>query len=448
MRKNHRGERLGEEIRKIVSELVVRGELKYASPGDMLSVTHVKAADDGSFATVYYTSLNHDADSSLLAFEKAKGFIRTEVAGKLRLRHAPELRFKRDEALEYGMKIDRLLDTLDIRKDEEVPVGDTVDYNAMFEIIDDHELIFAVPHIRVDGDTLGSAVALALTLRELGKEVYVVIDEEIPRNLRIVDTRVCITSEKADMIISEKPEYLAVAVDYAEKTRTEGREKYFDGAKATVCFDHHATSSPVCDFNIIEADSGSTAEVVFHFIEANDLPFTEEIAVALYVGIVTDTGKFQYSSVTAETHRIAGALIGLGADVAEINNCVYDNVAMGQILLERSLLDSLEFEAEGKIAVGIVTRADFEKTGAGDSDTEGLVEKLRSIEGVEVAVFLRETKDGKVKASLRSKGSFDVSSLSAGYGGGGHERAAGFTVDEGIESIRSKLVAEVKAGLG
>jgi phosphoesterase RecJ-like protein len=413
----------------------------------MISITHVKAADDGSFATVYYTSLSHDAEASSLGFEKAKGFIRSEVASKLRLRHAPELRFKQDEALEYGMKIDKLLGTLDIRKDEEITLGDTVDYSAMFDVIDDHELVFALPHIRMDGDTLGSAVALCLTLRELGKEAYVITGEEIPRYLGIVDARTLITPQRADEIISEKPEYLAAAIDYAEKTRTEGREKYFDNAKTSICFDHHATSSPVCDFNIIEPDSGSTAEVIYHFIEANELPFTEEIAVALYVGVVTDTGKFQYSSVTSETHRIVGALIDLGADVAEINNCVYDNVAIGQILLERSLLDSLEFEAEGKIAVGAVTRADFDRADAKDSDTEGLSEKLRSIEGVEVSIFLRETKDGKVKVSLRSKDSFDVSALSSEYGGGGHERAAGFTVDLDIESIRDKLIADVKAGL-
>ncbi|MDR1815743.1 MAG: 30S ribosome-binding factor RbfA [Clostridiales Family XIII bacterium] len=428
-KKLHRGERLGEEIRRILGELLLR-ELKGPGFEGMITISYVKAADDGSFATVYFTTLTEDEDAVIAAFEKAKGFIRSEINGRLGLRHAPDLRFLPDHAEKYGQHIDAILSGLDIPKDD-APAGRVATASDIADLLDAYERFAIFTHVHMDGDTLGSAVALALALKEVGKEAFVVVSEEVPRTIAFIQYGAVWQAAQAKEIM-EKTEgpYLGLLLDFSSRDRIEceTREAILDGAAETACVDHHVTARAEADWNFVETGAAATAEIVFRLLTQAGLPLTDEIATALYVGIVTDTGRFQYSATTPETHRIAATLLEAGADVGTAYQEIYQNVKAEKLLVERAMLDTFELFAEGRGAIAGIGADALAALGAGEDETDGMSEKLRSIIGVEVSVFLRELGDGRVKASMRSKELVNVAEVAAQFDGGGHVRAAGFTV--------------------
>ena len=445
-KKSHRGERLGEEIRKIVSDLLLR-ELR--GPGfdsGLITVSYVKAADDGGFATIYFTALDSDPEQVIAAFEKAKGFIRSEIGGRLGLRLAPELRFKPDLAEQYGRHIDTILSGLDIPKDEG-PAGREASLREIAETLEAYDHIFLFTHDHMDGDTFGSALALALALRELGKDARVFAGEEPPRSLAFLPAAALTLPEKAAEIVSgleaAGEPWLAVAMDYSGTDRIEARKAFFTGAAERICMDHHVTSDLEGDLYFLDTAAAATAEIVWRLIEEAGLPMTEEIATALYVGVVTDTGRFQYENTTPETHRIAASLLAAGADFQTAFSEIYEKVAPEKLIVERAMLGAFELFADGRGAISSVGRDVLDAVHAGEDETDGMSEKLRSIIGVEAAVFLRELPDGRVKASMRSNDRVDVAALAAEFGGGGHVRAAGFTADTPLAETKDLLKARI-----
>ncbi|MDR1796153.1 MAG: 30S ribosome-binding factor RbfA [Clostridiales Family XIII bacterium] len=444
-KKTHRGEKIGEEIRRIIGELLLR-ELRGPGFEGMITVSHVKAADDGSFATVYFTTLDEDDAAAAAAFEKAKGFIRSEIGGRMGLRHAPDLRFKPDATEQYGRHIDEILSGLDIPKDEG-PQGRVAPLPEIADLLGAYDHVLAFTHTHMDGDTLGSAVALALALREVGKEAWVVVSEEVPHSIEFITYgAVCTGQEAAEAVAGwEDAPYLSILMDFSnvDRLENEGRASLYAGAEETVCLDHHVTALPEADLNYVDTAAAATAEIVYSLIEAAGLPLTEKIATALYVGVVTDTGRFQYASTTPATHRIAAVLLEAGAAVQQSYEEIYQNVKAEKLLVERAMLDTLEFFADGRGALAWVTSEVLASLGAGEDETDGMSEKMRGIIGVEASVFLRELPDGKIKASMRSKDKVDVAAVAAGFGGGGHVRAAGFTTEmpmpEAVAKVRGCL---------
>jgi phosphoesterase RecJ-like protein len=455
-RTHHRGEKLSGEIKRILSEMLQR-ELKDPLLSGMISITHVRTADDGSFATVYFTSLAEDEEDVIKGFEKAKGYIRSEIGGKLGIRRAPELRFKADDAEKYGYRIDSLLDKLDIPKDaKEVR---NIRLEEAVPLIEDYERFLLFTHIHMDGDTLGSAVAMALALREVGKTAWVVVGEEPPRTLKFIEYGVTKNAAAADALLAEwaladgedeedeAQGFLAIEMDYAGKVRLEGREHIFEKAAQTLCLDHHVTSKPECDFNVIESGASATAEMVYRLLNLADLPVTEQVATAIYVGILTDTGRFQYTNTTPLTHEITAALMRAGADIERSYQEIYQSVKAEKLMVEREMLDTMELLAGGRAAIAWIRSETLDAFGAGDDETDGMSEKLRSIIGVEVSAFIKERPDGKIKASMRSKETVDVAAISAKFGGGGHVRAAGFTADGPLEDVVSAVKESLEAAL-
>ncbi|MCL2493249.1 MAG: 30S ribosome-binding factor RbfA [Clostridiales bacterium] len=450
-KKSHRGERLGEEIKKVVSDLLLR-ELR--GPGfesGLITVSYVKAADDGGFATIYFTALGAEPEQVIDAFEKAKGFIRGEIGKRLGLRLAPDLRFKPDLAEQYGQHIDTILSGLDIPKDEG-PAGREASLSEIAEVLEAYEHIFAFTHDHMDGDTLGSALALVLTLRELGKDAWVFADAEPPRSLAFLPSSVLALPEAAAQIVSgleaAGEPWLAVAMDYSGTDRIEGRAPFFTGAAERICIDHHVTAVPEGDLYFLDPAAAATAEIVWRLIQEVDWPMNEEIATAIYVGVVTDTGRFQYANTKSETHRIAASLIEAGADFRMAFSEIYQKVAPEKLIVERAMLSALELFADGRGAISGVGQDVLSAVHAGEDETDGMSEKLISIIGMKIGVFLRELPDGHVKVSLRSKDPFDVASLAAEFGGGGHMRAAGFTADTSLEETREILKVRITALLG
>ncbi|MCL2110938.1 MAG: 30S ribosome-binding factor RbfA [Clostridiales bacterium] len=463
---NFRGERLGEEIRKIASDLLSRELKDPAFEDGLISISYVKATSDGSFATVYFTSLGADEAAVVAGFEKAKGFIRNEIGRKLGIRRAPELRFKVDAAASYGQRIDELLGGLDLPADE-APIGRDVAFSELPEIVDAYERYALFTHAHMDGDTLGSAVAFAEAMREIGREAWVVVDDEPPRTLAMIKAAYVVGADEAERVLDVDPDvdsgtdadggedaeqipYLAILMDFADLERLEGREALFDGAAESLCIDHHAVTKPGCDYNYVEPGTAATAEIVYKLLRLMSLPVTERVATALYIGVVTDTGRFQYTNTTAETHRIAAELLEAGADFDAVYQEVYQNIKAEKFFAQREMLNTLDIFAGGKAAMVYICADTLAELGAGEDETDGMSEALRGIIGVEVAVCLRERPDGKIKASMRSKGWFDVAAFAAEFGGGGHVRAAGFTsglsMDETCKEVKGRLEIELEGG--
>ncbi|MDR1068423.1 MAG: 30S ribosome-binding factor RbfA [Clostridiales Family XIII bacterium] len=443
MRKNFRGGRIGEEIRRIISDMLLR-ELKDPGLSGLVSVTGVKASDDGSYAAVYVTKLvggesgelGEDEEREMIAaFDRAKGLIRHEIGARLGLRHAPELQFKLDVSEAYGRHIEGIIKDLGLVREKPMNT-----FAQLFEAITDADTIRIYPHENMDADTYGTSVAVCLALRGIGKDCAVVIDEKIPDNIRFLDNGCTKNAEDADADAD-----LAMLVDGAEKERLGSfRAALFAGAEKKMCFDHHSSSKALWDYNYIDADAAATAEIIYDFLTENAVAIGEPIAEALYTGIVTDTGKFQYANTTPKTLRIASSLIELGVRPDKISNEVYQNIRLEKMRLESAVLGTLKSVADGKAVIATLSRDMLDGTGAIDEETEGMAEILRSIRGVEVSVFLRENEEGKVKASMRAKSYYDVSRLAQRFGGGGHRRAAGFTADKPL----AEVVAEIADILG
>ena len=457
--KNFRGEKLGEEIRRIISELLSR-ELKDPAFDGMISISHVKSTDDGSFATVYFTSLGADDEDVMAGFEKAKGFIKNEIVRKLGIRRSPDLRFAVDQTERYGQHIDTLLGELHIPTG---PAGRMATLAELPGIIDSYDRYLVFTHIHMDGDTLGAAVAFAGAMREIGREAWVVTGEPPQRTLELICTPFVIDAAEAGQLAwmgaegsgegegeggAEALPYLAVAMDFSDTERLEGREALFRGANESLSIDHHSVSKPACSYNYTEPGAAATSEIVYRLLRLAGLPVTERIATALYVGIVTDTGRFQYTNTTPETHRITAELLEAGADFGAAYQCIYQSVKAEKLFVQSEMLNTLDIFAGGRAALAFVRAETLDRLNAGEDETDGMSEVLRGIIGVEASVFLRELPDGKIKASMRSKDWLDVAALAAEFGGGGHARAAGFTSTLSIEGVSGTIKARLEAALG
>jgi phosphoesterase RecJ-like protein len=414
----------------------------------LVSVSAVKASDDGSFATVYVTMLgagsgavaeatDEEKKGALAAFEKAKGLIRHEIGHRLGLRHTPDLRFKFDTSEEYGRHIEKIIEELGVPKTPAEKPMNTI--HEIADALNEAETVRIFPHENMDGDTFGSAVALCLALRERGRDCSVIINEKIPDNIAFIEYGCA-------RFVTDVPQEgydLAVLMDVGETSRISGREELFANARATMCIDHHVSSRPIYDYNSIDTSASATAEIIYDALRAMDAPVDVRAATALYVGIITDTGRFQYSNTTPRALRIAAELLELGVKPNEVSTEVYQNVRPEKLMLENAVLSTMELVADGKGVVAYMTWKMLGDSGAMEEETEGIAEKLRGLRGVEVSVFVRETEDGRTKGSMRSKRYYDIAELASRFGGGGHVRAAGFTSEKPLMEV----VEEVKSAL-
>ncbi len=317
--------------------------------------------------------------------------------------------------------------------------------NSLREIADkiiEVDQILLFPHVNMDGDALGSAAALCKGLRLLGKKCSVLIEDEIPGYLMFLDKGYCI--ENADKIKSPD---LCICVDCAEISRFKKRKEKFMQGKSSMCIDHHITSDPFCDYNYIDGNAAATAEIVFKLLKELNVQMDKEIGEALWAGITTDTGNFQYSNTTKETHEIVVQLYDLNIDHNDISVKIYENVRPEKMLMTNKVMDNIRFFAGGKAAITYVTLDMLKETGAKADETEGIVEKLRCIAGVEIAAFLKEDAEERIKVSMRSKSYANVAEIAMRFNGGGHTKAAGCTINADMPFALKMMVNEIEITL-
>ena len=294
------------------------------------------------------------------------------------------------------------------------------------------------PHSGVDGDALGSCTALCLALRNRGIESIVLTDEDMPNNLRFLD-RGCCSSYMDDGNGAD----ISVCVDSGEIQRIGDRGEVFNKAPFSICIDHHVTGKYFCDLNYIDSNAGATGEIMFSLFKECNIEITKEIAESLYTAIITDTGNFMYQNTRPITHEIAAELLEKGVRPDDVALQLYESNRMERLKIEGEAMRTLQLFSDGKIASVYVSQAMLELTGAKMDETDGIAPKVRSIKGVDVAIFFKEKAKDEIKVSMRSKKLLDVSKVSMAFGGGGHARAAGCTIRSDLDTAMKKVTEAV-----
>jgi len=303
-------------------------------------------------------------------------------------------------------------------------------------------------HEGPDGDALGSLLGLHKVLTQLGKDSVMFMAAKefpLPIEYRFLPLEEVFHEAPADMA-----DRTVVFLDCGNIDRMPV-EWLTAGGNEVINIDHHHDNTRFGDFNLVEVGASCTAEIVYDLALLLGAKLTPEIASALYVGLITDTGKFMYENTNAHTHRVAADLIDAGVNVDDTYRRLYEHVPIEKLRLVSRALDKISSHLDGKLVISYITTADYEATGAGEEMTEGLIDNLRSIEGVKVAAVIRDLGErgrSARKVSLRSSaGDVDVSAIARVNGGGGHKRAAGFSTDLEFEQLVEFLAREVSAQL-
>ena len=300
--------------------------------------------------------------------------------------------------------------------------------------IRERERFLLTSHARPDGDAVGSTLACGELLRQLGKQVDIVLHDGVPRvyqQLPFADT-----VKKGDHVNGNYDAAVLLECDDIERTRLRGLEKHF-----LINIDHHKSAGKFAQVNWIDPAAVATGELVYRLALSAGVKITPDIATCLYTAVITDTGSFMFEGTNAHTFELARELVLAGADPVQCARHVYFGHSTAKLRLLGAALSALQ--REGSLAWLWVTREQMERTGAIEEDCEGLVNYALSIGDVEVAAFFRELPDQRFRVSLRSKGSVDVSQIAEEFGGGGHACASGLSMagplHTAVESVLGKI---------
>ncbi len=303
-------------------------------------------------------------------------------------------------------------------------------------------------HENPDGDALGSLLAMHSILGALGKDSLMFLAAKefpLPVEYRFLPLEEVFHEPPVDIA-----ERVVIVLDCGNIDRMPVDFLRTEGIKV-LNIDHHHDNTRFGTVNLVDVNASCTAAIVYELAGLLGVPLTPEIASALYVGLVTDTGKFMYQNVDARSHRMAASLIEAGVDVHDTYRRLYERVPLEKLRLVARALEGIEIHDDGALAVTHISKEDYASTGASEVLTEGIVDYLRTIDGVAVAVVVRDqTESGRAahKVSLRSTdGRVDVSEIARKHGGGGHTRAAGFGTDMDYPQVVDFLRTEIAAQL-
>lgn len=312
-------------------------------------------------------------------------------------------------------------------------------HKSLAEWLLQEEAFLLIAHVSPDGDTIGSCLALYGMLTALGKGASICCDQPVPKIYRFLPW--------ADKIVltEEAGAYTnVIAVDCADPARMGYAEALFQKAGARGNIDHHRTNDAFGEYVRHDASASATGELVYalwrELGQPGDEAMARDIAACLFTAICTDTGSFAYNNTTPATFRIAAELLELGIDITAINREVYRTVSYPRTLLKGQVLSSIELYDEGRVGFAQLSAADLLRFHTTGEDVEGMIDHVRDVDTVEIAILMREASDGSLKASFRSKRYADVSALAGRFGGGGHLRASGCTLRGNAEEMKRRLI--------
>jgi len=304
-------------------------------------------------------------------------------------------------------------------------------------------------HEGPDGDALGSLLATHKLLQQLGKDSVMFLAAKefpLPVEYRFLPLEEVFHEPPVDLV-----DRLVVFLDCGNIDRMPVDFLRRDDARI-LNIDHHHDNTRFGNVNLVDTRASCTAEILYRLVRPLGAEITPDIATALYVALVTDTGRFMYENTGPDSHRMAAELIEAGVDVHDIYRRLYERVPIEKLHLVARAVERIQRLDECRLAVTYISAEDYLETGANESLTEGIIDHVRSLEGAEVAAMVRDKSDGGAyarKVSLRSAtGTVDVSAIAQRHGGGGHPRAAGFSTDLSYDELLKVLCTEVKAELG
>lgn len=294
-------------------------------------------------------------------------------------------------------------------------------------------------HVKPDGDCIGSCLALyqyiTVNFPDIAVDVYLM---PFPEKYQILSGAENVyTTQERDIHYD-----LFIAVDSSDLDRLGPNRKYFDHAARTLCIDHHISNLNYADENIVVPDASSTCEVIFSLLEEEKI--NTACAEALYVGIVSDTGVFRHSCTGSNTYYVAGRLLEKGIDGATLVRKTFSERTFAQTrIMGEAMLDS-RIDADTSCIISVVSKAAMDRYEVLPEDLDGIVDQLIAVDEAECALFMYEIQENVYKISLRSKTTLDVSQVALSFGGGGHVRAAGCTIEGAKEAVSAKVLAQIK----
>ena len=330
---------------------------------------------------------------------------------------------------------------------------------------DDNEIVLVFPHRSVDGDCVGSSTGIVSIVRSLGVDAYVAIPEALPENMEFLGISEYLFRPDGDT--DEAREFAAtrtihgkkvgtvIATDISDSSRMGISGGIFDSVDSKIIIDHHASVTTRSDNMWIDPDSSSASEMVYYVAlkisEITGREITEVLAPnaakAVLAGIVTDTGRFTFTNTRPETLESAGALMDIGGNISQVCYNLFDRKSKAQFCLSAKARSEVRFFCDNKFALTVVPYSQFVECGAGPDGVDDVVSAMRDIDGVELAIVLRELSNGEIRGNIRSQEYFDCSTFAAGFGGGGHVRAAGFNASGDINELAEEVLKRVQATL-
>lgn len=320
-------------------------------------------------------------------------------------------------------------------------------FEDFIKVIKEKQRFVITTHVNPDGDGLGSEIAFFHLLKNLGKEVSL-INQDPPTltysflakegNFRVYDRKLHHDIFKsADVLL---------AIDLSGPDRLGAvEEELKNGHIYSVCFDHHPPDKKFADLHVVNENASSIGEMIYDLAKDMGLNLTKDIALGIYVSILTDTGSFKYTNTNSKTHEIVAELLKFGVEPYSVYKNIYESNSHQKILLMGKVLSTLQLDGSGNLAWAVVTQKALKETGFDFSseDKEGFIDILRSLKGIEVALMFSEKEENVIKVSLRSKGNIDVNQIAMKFGGGGHPFASGVTLkDAKLEPTVQKILKE------
>ena len=323
-------------------------------------------------------------------------------------------------------------------------------FQKAIELINKSSNVLLTTHSRPDGDACGCIVAISDVLAALGKKSKALMLSPMPEWYEFLFAeKVPILGEdiKLDHLIEGRFGQfdLIIIVDTNSLSQLPEFEKFIKQIdKPVLIIDHHVTADGLGDVELVDSDAAATGLIVYDLLKFAKWSVTEKIAEALFVAVATDTGWFQFSNTNSRVYRSCAELIDAGANPTEIHHNLYQNFSYPRFKLTLAMLNTLHLHLDGRFATQHISQQDFQQTGATHKDTENLINECQRISTVEAAALFVELKDGRIRCSLRSTGTVDVSKIAARFGGGGHKMAAGTFLSGPLEEAKQIIMAEMK----
>ena len=302
-----------------------------------------------------------------------------------------------------------------------------------------------VSHLHPDGDAIGSTLAVKWILEKLGKSAVLVNESPVPYKFQFLPGAGEIRSPEEWR--GDAPFRQVIAVDVADAERMGKASRLVADDAQILNIDHHPTNDRFGTVNWVEPKAAATAEILCHWAAHLGVKGDRALATCLYTGLLTDTGGFRYSNTTPEVMELASGLLRHGVEPAEVADRVMETMTREQLALLQRALDTLSFSRDGQVSWMWLSREAFRETGARQEDLDGIVNYARNVVGVDVGILFRETEEGAVKASFRSREIVDVGALAQALGGGGHARAAGCTLKGPRERVEALVLERVGEAL-